>query len=324
MFLTLFVSVFLMVAINKKLYSQDAVFSQFFANPLYLNPAFAGSQGCTRLAFNYRNHPFPEFGTFSTYSFSADTYIDRLSGGIGINMIHDNQAGLLGSTQAGISYAWESWLSSTWGLRLGLQASYITFRINAADLVFPDQYNPAGNAFSSGSETWMGHTGSSNVDFSTGILIHNERFYSGLAIHHLNEPKMEIFGQEKLSSKYTIMMGYDFAIQSSGRSRGGDISVSPNVIAQSQSGFLRIDYGLYTHLEQLTAGVWFRQNQQHPNSLIFTVGIKQVNYSVGYSYDHSLSGFSGSGSGAHELGVLLNFNCPGPDARYRILNCPTF
>ena len=34
---------------------QDPHFSQYYANPLYLNPALAGSQICPRLAFNFRS-----------------------------------------------------------------------------------------------------------------------------------------------------------------------------------------------------------------------------------------------------------------------------
>ncbi|MGM0478992.1 MAG: type IX secretion system membrane protein PorP/SprF, partial [Bacteroidota bacterium] len=34
--------------------AQDPQFSQFYANPIYLNPAFAGSHGCPRFAANYR------------------------------------------------------------------------------------------------------------------------------------------------------------------------------------------------------------------------------------------------------------------------------
>ncbi|MFN2395224.1 MAG: type IX secretion system membrane protein PorP/SprF, partial [Bacteroidales bacterium] len=70
---------------------QDAIFSQFYANPLYLNPAFAGSEKCTRFVMNYRNQPYPAFGTFSSYSFSSDLYNERLSGGLGIHLLHDSQ-----------------------------------------------------------------------------------------------------------------------------------------------------------------------------------------------------------------------------------------
>jgi hypothetical protein len=34
---------------------QDPTFTQFFSNPIYLNPALAGSSGCPRFAMNYRN-----------------------------------------------------------------------------------------------------------------------------------------------------------------------------------------------------------------------------------------------------------------------------
>ena len=35
--------------------AQDALFSQYYANPLYLNPAFAGTNVCPRLAFHFRD-----------------------------------------------------------------------------------------------------------------------------------------------------------------------------------------------------------------------------------------------------------------------------
>ena len=34
--------------------AQDVGFSQFYANPLYLNPAFAGSQVAPRISLTYR------------------------------------------------------------------------------------------------------------------------------------------------------------------------------------------------------------------------------------------------------------------------------
>jgi hypothetical protein len=102
------------------------------------------------------------------------------------------------------------------------------------------------------------------------------------------------------------------------------ISLSPNLIIQSQDGFNRFNYGMYATFSPITTGLWFRHDLKHPNSLIFMLGIKQEKYLIGYSYDYSLSGFSGIGGGAHEISVLRNFNCPGPDMKYRVINCPTF
>ncbi|PJC62051.1 MAG: hypothetical protein CO022_06595, partial [Flavobacteriales bacterium CG_4_9_14_0_2_um_filter_32_27] len=35
-------------------YGQDPEFTQFYANQLYLNPAFAGSSYCPKLSLNHR------------------------------------------------------------------------------------------------------------------------------------------------------------------------------------------------------------------------------------------------------------------------------
>ncbi|NDE62667.1 MAG: type IX secretion system membrane protein PorP/SprF, partial [Cyclobacteriaceae bacterium] len=35
--------------------AQDIQYSQYYANPIYLNPAMTGSTGMTRLGVNFRN-----------------------------------------------------------------------------------------------------------------------------------------------------------------------------------------------------------------------------------------------------------------------------
>ncbi len=48
------------------LFAQDPEFTQFYANPLYLNPAFAGTARCPRICLNYRNQWPGITGTFVT------------------------------------------------------------------------------------------------------------------------------------------------------------------------------------------------------------------------------------------------------------------
>ena len=58
--------------------AQDPAFTQFYANPLYLNPAMAGSHGCPRFALNYRNE-WPQLsGNYVTYSASYDQYFKNI------------------------------------------------------------------------------------------------------------------------------------------------------------------------------------------------------------------------------------------------------
>ncbi len=70
-------------------YSQDVHFSQFYANPLYLNPAFAGSRICPRIITNFREQWPSVTGDFMSYSASYDQHFDAISGGVGILFLGD-------------------------------------------------------------------------------------------------------------------------------------------------------------------------------------------------------------------------------------------
>src|SRR5690606_27230107 len=72
--------------------AQDPQFTQFYANPLYLNPAFAGTARCPRVVMNYRNQWPALTGTFVTTSASYDQHVDGMMGGLGRLVTHD-QAG---------------------------------------------------------------------------------------------------------------------------------------------------------------------------------------------------------------------------------------
>jgi hypothetical protein len=50
-------------------YSQDASFTQSFFNPMYLNPAFAGSNEGLRINANYRNQWTYMPGTYTSTTF---------------------------------------------------------------------------------------------------------------------------------------------------------------------------------------------------------------------------------------------------------------
>jgi len=70
--------------------AQDPTFTQFYANPLYLNPALAGTATCPRVVFNHRNQWPALSGNFVTNSVSYDQYVDAVNGGLGLYVLSDN------------------------------------------------------------------------------------------------------------------------------------------------------------------------------------------------------------------------------------------
>ncbi|MAR99334.1 MAG: hypothetical protein CMD21_01330, partial [Flavobacteriales bacterium] len=101
------ISLSVLIGVKNELKAQDPAFSQFFANPLYLNPAMAGTNICPRVSLNYRNQ-WPGIGkTYVTSSASYDQYVDKLGGGIGFAIAKDVAgAGNLNTTHISASYAY--------------------------------------------------------------------------------------------------------------------------------------------------------------------------------------------------------------------------
>ena len=75
--------------ISSVAFAQDAHFSQYYANPIYLNPAFAGLDRCPTVHTNYRNQ-YLELGVYQTYSASYDQYVDKLNSGVALMALRDD------------------------------------------------------------------------------------------------------------------------------------------------------------------------------------------------------------------------------------------
>ena len=106
-------------------YSQDPEFSQFYANPLYLNPALAGATICPRAMGNFRDQWPTVGGAYVTYSASYDQYFDFLHGGVGLLVTADRAGGgTLNATTFSLMYAYKFNLSDHIYASTALQVSY--------------------------------------------------------------------------------------------------------------------------------------------------------------------------------------------------------
>ena len=80
---------FLVLVVNYTAYGQDPEFTQFYANPIYLNPAMAGTHGCPHVNINYRNQWPSISGAFVTNSVSYDQFVNVLQGGLALMVTND-------------------------------------------------------------------------------------------------------------------------------------------------------------------------------------------------------------------------------------------
>ncbi|WP_317900182.1 PorP/SprF family type IX secretion system membrane protein [Aurantibacillus circumpalustris] len=295
--------------------AQDPQFTQFYANPLYLNPAFAGTARCPRISMNYRNQWPNLSGRYVTYSFSGDLHVDALAGGLGILVTTDDQAhGTLKTTNASLVYSYQAVINREFSLKFGLQATYMQKSLDVQNLHFGDMID-ARRGFVWNTREALPSQNKSNADFSVGVLGYSKNYFFGFAAHHLNQPDEGLLGSSKLPAKFTVHAGAIITLE-----KGNESYLSPNILFQSQQKFNQLNLGLYYVKGPFVAGLWYR----NADAVIALIGIKNDNFQAGYSYDVTVSKLAGNTAGAHEISIQIKFECKTKRKKYRTISCPSF
>jgi type IX secretion system PorP/SprF family membrane protein len=310
--------------------AQDPIFSQFYANPLYLNPALAGSAICPRLNLNYRNQ-WPSIpGTYVTYSASFDQYWDKISGGVGLIAMRDQAGeGALVTNTVGAIYSYRLTVSRKHFLNAGFQATYENRSLDWDKLTFPDMIDPKYGFVNATQEKRPDHLSIGFADFSSGLTFSNaDNYYVGVAFHHLTQPNEGFYSDisSRLNMKLTAHAGFILDLKrKSGKTRNQeDPTISANILYQQQQKFQQLNYGIYFNRFPFVGGMWFRQSFNNPDAIIFLAGLQQESFRVGYSYDLTVSKLTNITGGAHEISVSWIFPCPVKHKKVRAINCPTF
>lgn len=300
--------------------AQDPQFTQFYANPLYLNPAFAGSNRCPRIAMNYRNQWPALTGTFVTSTASYDQHVEALGGGLGVLFMSDRAGeATLTTTNISAMYAYQLNISREWTLRFGMQGTYAQKRLDWEKLTFGDMIDPR-YGFIYQTQEVRPDLNKSFWDFSSGIVAYSSRYYGGIAVHHLTEPQ-EFYIRAAPGSRLPMKItGHAGAVIPIGGSRDGTTYISPNFIWQQQRDFTQYNIGFYVAKAPLVGGLWYRGG----DAFIALIGIQQGIFKFGYSYDVTVSKLYNASAGSHELSLGLQLPCHPKKKRFRTIKCPSF
>ena len=302
-------------------FGQDPQFTQFYANPLYLNPAFAGSHGCPRFSMNYRNEWPSLTGNYVTYSASYDQYFSNISGGIGVIGMHDQQGqGTIYTSMIGLIYSYHLKVNRKFTMLFGARAAMFNKFLDWDKLTFGDMIDPrkgfiyeTGDVPRAGSKYFF--------DASAGFVGYSKNFFFGGAVHHLNKPNESMIeGTSKLPMRFTGHMGAEIKLGKQSK-YNNTTSIMPNIIYQYQNGFQELSLGTYVKYGVFTFGAWYRNR----DAFILTVGLNTGKFKLGYSYDVTVSKLNnGVSGGSHEVSLGLNLNCKKKPQSFRTISCPSF
>ncbi|MCI5056359.1 MAG: PorP/SprF family type IX secretion system membrane protein, partial [Flavobacteriales bacterium] len=239
----------LLIFINLSLSAQDFHFSQFYNNPLALNPALTGSFiGDYRLNTVYKNqwaslgNAFTTFGGSADIRFKEDNAGKYLGGGI---QFFNDEAG---TTQLGLNYvalsgAYNTVLNSKWQLAAGLSVGFGQRSINiGSDLKWDNQFN--GHFYVPGSSIGevIGSQKKNYIDASVGGLLYysSDKNYEGemgLAIAHPHNPNQGFLenGNDRLLRKYILHTKWFLFFR--------NFDLEPQLMAANQGGALEVIAG---------------------------------------------------------------------------------
>ena len=327
---------------------QDPTLSQFYAAPLLISPAFAGVNEISKVNFNHRNQ-WPNLAANYQYSaLTADISVASINSGFGFIATTDKQFSNLKTTSLGLQYAYHLTLAPESSVSFGMEGAYVNKAIDYSNLIFGDQVSSLVSGGSLGTSTdpilSQFKPNANYVDLSAGALFNLKNTWLGLSAHHLNAPNKSLINgtTDILQTRYSLQLGTKIAFedsyyeQNSVSERNREKSISPVMHYKHQGTFDQMDLGAYLTLSPLVIGAWYRGIPLKSNnksstreSFVALLGYRQDNFSIGYSYDLTVSNLGLPSGGAHEISIAYLFDLDMSIKRpylkiKRNLSCPKF
>jgi type IX secretion system PorP/SprF family membrane protein len=327
---------FLLLAVCA-VHSQHFQFSQFYAAPTYLNPAFTGANVCSRFTLNYRNQWSGIPGTFTSYQGSIDHSLRKIRSGIGLQFFNDKAGlGSLSTTQVSLLYAYEAKLNKKIMGRGGFSIGSVQRKVDYTKLMLGDQVS-RGNAPTS----LEGFTDNrvSYFDIGAGVLVYSRYAWAGLAASHLNKPDQSLMnGSSPLPTEVRLHAGYKFILEEAevqDKKLPHNNAVTFSFNYKKQQKFNQIDAGLYYSKSVLVLGIWYRgiplfkpeKSYSNNDAVIVIMGFTMDKYRIGYSYDFTVSKLNNANTkGSHEISMSYQF-CnlkKSKKKKNQLISCPKF
>lgn len=301
--------IMMMLGFLKASAQQDAQYSQYMFNGIYINPAYAGYKEQLNMHAFYRNQWTGFEGAPVSISLALDAIANDGNVGLALQVASDKLGAQSNLTAYG-NYAYRLKLNAdgTSRLSFGLGIGIVQLGIDGAKLHPNDMEieQPAGMQ--------------SRIvpDARAGVYYSNNRFYAGFSVDNLiaQSMKVEVDGfitQPKphyyLTAGMLLPLSQDIQLKPSfllKDDRGGPTSLDLNAFVLFAE---RIWIGgSYRTGVKLYDKNYLQKDLSNRNSIVAAMEIFPVsNLRIGYGYDFSVGPLQGYSSGTHEISIGYYF-----------------
>ena len=316
--LRIILACFILIIYSSTLSAQDQHFTQYFAAPMTVNPAYTGAfQGKYRIGVVRREQwgqaldsPYNTFAGAVDVRFPTSHKQRKFEDAVGIGILFFNdQVEDVGfrNTQMALSTAYHKALDQHGAhyLTLGLQLAINQRSVNFENLTFQDQYDGL-NGFSLPSGEDLPENNFSYSDLALGLNYtfsptRRVTFFLGAAMHHVFEPNVSFLAanpdvsisipdEDNLHRKYSAQLTARFPI-------ADNIHLTPRILIYAQGPHLEMNAGTNIRFSvgdyspiALYLGSWVRPVKNADQTIMLDavigmVGIEYNNLLFGFSYD---------------------------------------
>lgn len=287
---------------------QDAQYSQYMFNGIYINPAYAGYKEQLNVHSFYRNQWTGITGAPKSMSLAVDAIAN--SGNVGLAFqVASDKLGAQNSVSAYANYAYRLRVGKSESSRLALgvgvgvlQQGIDGNNLNARDE--GDNFIPIGNQ------------NEIVPDARAGVFYSDDRFYAGfsadnlIAQYILNQRNLSVYFQTPKTHFYltagmllpineSVQIKPSFLLKDD---RGGPTSLDINAFVLLGNKIWV--GGSYRTAVKLYNKSYLQSNLQKTNSAVGMVEFFATNFlRLGYAYDQTLSSLAGYSGGSHEISV---------------------
>lgn len=297
---------------------QDPQFSMYMYNPIFYNPAAAGSEGVSRIQLTqrtqylgYQSIGSNDEGVQNTQLISFNMPLASIKSGIGIYAFNDKLAATTNQSVQ-VSYAYRIALKNG-TMSLGVQAGlfnkgydYGQFRPSEPDPLIP-----------------TGRVSQARPDFGVGAYYNTTDYWVGLSVNHLNRASYTLGTARSTSPLYPnayLTAGYRLGLSY-------NIDVQPSILVQYDTyGGIRNSTATVNIVGTYDNRIWAGVGYRLQDAVMATAGINLMRNNalrVGYSVDLVVGTVKAKSLTSHE--IILAYALPSPDTRKKpIVRTPRF
>lgn len=265
-------------------------FSQYMYSELYINPAVAGSKEGIPVMMTFRRQWAGLDGAPMTNTISGHSaFLKNMGAGV---ILMDDRTGPLTQTGAQLSYAYRVKFSDDTKLSFGLGGMFYQHVLDKGTLKIEDKGD---KVIQGGKEKAF------SPDVTFGMHLKYKRFSAGFSTPQLFQTNMKFTEYADLRLRlvrhYFFYSAYRIELNEK-------IKTEPSVLLKAVDGApVQFDANLRVEYKE---HVWLGASYRNKESIIGMAGVKAGIFSVGYSYDFTLSNIKKYSTGSHEIFISFD------------------